>query len=54
MKRAAGGVGTRSRLEIRETDIAVRIKREAPLFVDCDFGDFAPLPAYGNVRAEDE
>jgi hypothetical protein len=43
-----------SRLEIRETDIAVRKKRETPLFVDCDFGDFAPLTAYRNVRAEHE
>jgi hypothetical protein len=41
-------------LEIRETDVAVRVKRETPLFLDRYFGDLTPLPAYRNVGTENE
>lgn len=41
-------------LEIRETDVAVGEKAEAPAFGDCYLGDLAPLAADGDMGTEED
>lgn len=47
-------VNNRLPLKIREADVAVREKGETPALSNRDLGDFAPLAADRNLRAEHE